>query len=291
MGGHAGASSDPSMGGGFHVSEIYGTVSLQLLEENDFRPATSLVTARFYDRPPRSVPRLRLEDAEGDCEFLVADIASCLDDCESGFQCVADDECEPYPEVEDVGDLRVTGLNVGEALLESFAPSFFYQSEALPYPPCEPGDAITLKGELFSAEAPCIAPLVVEGVAPRVRRDEVVALQWEVPGDPSLSRIRILLDVSHHGGKKGEIVCDVADSGAFTIPESLVTRLVDLGLAGFPSVILTRRSHSPTDLAGVTFEIVAAVERPVDTGIDSCLSDDDCPEGGSCDVERVTCVP
>lgn len=278
------------MGGDSGAPEIYGTVSLQLLSENEFRPAMSVVTARFYDRPPRSIPRLLLEDEDGDCELWVADIPSCPDGCESGFQCVSDDACQPYPEVEDVGDLRVFGLFDGETLLESIAPSFIYQSEALPYPPCEPGDAITLEGELFTAEAPCIAPLVTEGPAPRVRRQEPVSLQWEAPGDPTLARIRILLDISHHGGKKGEIVCDVADSGSFDIPASLVTPLVDLGLAGFPSVILTRRVHSPTHLEGVSLEIVAAVQRPVDTGVDSCLSDDDCPEGSSCDVERVTCA-
>jgi hypothetical protein len=202
----------------------------------------------------------------------------------------------PYPDSQDVGDITVRGLDLdtGSVTLEPFAPSFFYQSAELAYPPCREGTPLHLESAAFTAEATCIAPLIVDQDPVRVRTGEPVSLTWDPPGsaeDPSQSttRIQILLDISHHGGKRGDILCDVPDSGSYTIPQNMVAALVDLGLAGFPSVILTRRSTGTTTLPEVNFIVAATVERPVDTGVHSCLNDEDCPGGQTCNRQTVTC--
>jgi hypothetical protein len=173
--------------------------------------------------------------------------------------------------------------------LAPFAPNFFYQSEELAYPPCAEGDSLGLEAEAFSAQAPCIAPLVVPTAQIPVRADEPVELTWEPPGDETLARVHILLDVSHHGGKRGDIVCDVPDNGSYEIPASLVNPLLEQGLAGFPWVILTRRVRSSSTLSDVSFSVLASAERSVDTGVQSCLGDEECPDGQLCDRATVMC--
>jgi hypothetical protein len=198
-----------------------------------------------------------------------------------------------FPRVEDVGIVRVQGLSVGELVLDPVSPSFQYQSQRLEAAPCAPGQLLRLESPHFSGESSCIEALVVDATAiPAVRREAPVHLDWDGPVDETLSRVHILLDVSHHGGKRGDIVCDVPDTGSFDIPAALVTALVDLGLAGFPSVILTRSNSGTSSAPNVSFGATSTVERPVDTGVRSCLQDDGtngCPSGQRCDQDSLIC--
>jgi hypothetical protein len=122
-----------------------------------------------------------------------------------------------------------------------------------------------------------------------VRADEPLTIQWQETAAPDLARIEILLDISHHGGKRGDIVCEVDDSGSHTIPAALVSALIEMGTAGFPSVIVSRVARRAASLQGVDFVVQSTVQRPVDTGVQSCLQDTDCPDGRTCDRATVTC--
>ena len=125
--------------------------------------------------------------------------------------------------------------------------------------------------------------------APEVRAGEGLLVSWVAPGVEDVSRIHLVLDVAHHGGKKGEIVCDVADTGSFEIPESLVTELVNLGLAGFPTILVTRMAGAAGSLEpDVALTIASPIERLVNTGVTSCTDDTECPDGTTCRVD-LTC--
>jgi len=93
----------------------------------------------------------------------------------------------------------------------------------------------------------------------------------------------VKLDVSHHGGSKGEIDCDVADTGELEVAASLVTELLGLGLAGFPTINLNRVAEG-ADAANpnVTLVLSSDVTRAVDTGVVSCLDDNACAKGETC---------
>jgi hypothetical protein len=136
-----------------------------------------------------------------------------------------------------------------------------------------------------------VAPLELTAAVPvPIKRAQPVALTWKAPGVAGLSRVKVYLDIAHYGGKKGEIDCDVADTGSFQIPAPLVTSLVDLGVAGFPTIVLTReaRAASPTE-AGVTLAISSAIERPVDTGNRDCDEKTPCPPGQTCVMSVYLC--
>jgi hypothetical protein len=196
-----------------------------------------------------------------------------------------------FPAAQNVGVVQVEGLGSEPVAMDPFPPSFAYQSTALPYPPCQEGDAVRLVADSFSAQTRCIAPLMIDGTdVISVKRDQPVKLVWDAPLQTDLARMQIRLDVSHHGGKKGEIDCDVPDTGAFDIPAALVTALVDLGLAGYPTIVLTRVASAPsTKQPGVTLAVSASVEQEVDTGIQSCTEDANCPTEQLCNTDKLTC--
>ena len=84
-----------------------------------------------------------------------------------------------------------------------------YQSPSLAYPPCEAGASVTAAATGVSLRADCIAPLELSGPDPiPVKTGEPVHLTWVPAAQGAASRVRIKLDVSHHGGSKGEIDCD-----------------------------------------------------------------------------------
>jgi len=95
----------------------------------------------------------------------------------------------------------------------------------------------------------------------------------------------VKLDISHHGGSKGMIECDTDDDGALDIPSELVTSLLDLGAAGYPTIIVTRHSDGSTRIAPgfVHLSAASSVEKAVGVpGLSSCNEDTDCLMGKTC---------
>jgi hypothetical protein len=71
----------------------------------------------------------------------------------------------------------------------------------------------------------------------------------------------------------------------------MVAKLIDLGVAGYPSVIVTRASSglTSTRVDRVALAIDSKVERYVTLqGLDSCTSGTDCPSGKTCQSD-LTC--
>jgi hypothetical protein len=122
-----------------------------------------------------------------------------------------------------------------------------------------------------------------------VQAKQAVHLTWEAAAEGATSRIRIKLDVSHHGGSKGEIDCEVPDNGAFDIPEPLVTELLGLGLAGFPTINLNRIAvGTDANNPHLSIALSSDITRAVDTGVVSCLDASSCPDGQMC-LDGGTC--
>jgi hypothetical protein len=282
--GSAGATSAPTLTGTF-------TLSLKDAVEATMTEAFSVAGGTVYDGAIPPVFPLVVEREEHDCQLLKPKIPFCSGGCGGDAACVDDETCAPYPKAQNVGIVRLDGLGAAPVTMGPFPPSFAYQSSALAYPPCVEGDAVRLQADGFRVQAACVAPLVVPNTdVLTVNRGQAVKLAWEPPTYPYLTRLLIRLDVSHHGGKKGEIECDVPDNGGFEIPASLVTALVDLGLAGYPTIVLTRvASASSMEQPDVKFVVSSGVEREVDTGITSCTDDTTCPAGQLCNTDKLTC--
>jgi hypothetical protein len=162
-----------------------------------------------------------------------------------------------------------------------------------PFPPCAEGASVTVRSDKFTVATSCITALALTSPVPiPVKAGAPTQITWTAPGKTGSSRIVIELEIAHHGGYKGQIDCEVADTGSFDIPAPLVTALVNLGLAGYPSVAVTRISrNAPANEPGVKLTVLSRQEVAVDTGVVSCGGSDSppCPSGMACDDSLKIC--
>lgn len=283
----AGASADAG-GTGSPTSELVGSFLVKLVAQKDDTPAHASFLGKLFDAPPLPLVPLVLDSEVGDCRLLVPEVPFCDPPCMASA-CTADDVCTPFPTPQSAGTVLVHGLGDEPLELEPVGSSFTYMPASLPYPPCDAGEPIRVEADAFELESACIAPIVLPDDEIVVRSGQSAMISWTA-GEVATARVRIVLDIAHHGGQKGEISCDVPDTGTFQIPEELVTKLVSLGVAGFPTVVVSRvTSDAAENLPAVTLTVSAEVERVVDTGNVSCLTDDDCPDRMSCDPMTLIC--
>jgi hypothetical protein len=269
-------------GGGAPVGgNIHGSVVLTFAPPANGEDGHASLIGRFFDAATPEPFPLALSDEQGDCRLLVPDLPFCAEACTPDV-CTADDECTPYPKPQSIGTLSVTGLGA-PVEIEPKSSMLIYQPASLGYPPCTAGEAVAAKAPGLDLEATCVAQLELTGPDPiPVKSGMPVAVSWK-PQAGDGTRIRIGLDVSHHGGKKGQIDCEVDDTGSFEIPEPLVTKLISLGLAGFPTINVNRVSVGTSSATpNISLLISSDVTRAVDTGVVSCLDDSACEEPEVC---------
>jgi hypothetical protein len=284
-GGGAGGTASSDSGG---APALRGSVVVSMVAPSAENEGYSAVLGRFFDGPtPPAIP-LELDSEQGDCKLLVPSNPFCDTPCAPDV-CTADDVCTKYPTPLAVGSLTLEGL--GDTIqVEPSTSKSIYQSPSLPYPPCSDGSTVTASAADFTLEAECILPLELSGPDPiPVAAGEPVRVTWEPAPATAHSRIRIGLDLAHHGGKKGEIDCEVPDTGSFEIPEPLVTKLVGLGLAGYPTISVSRVSvGTDARLSDVVLLMSQSLQRAVDTGVESCQEDVECTAPKLCGPTR-TC--
>jgi hypothetical protein len=286
-GGSAGTESDDSTGSIF-------TIKLDPLTE------TTNIQGQVCDARPltdRLIVWDMTQEKEG-CKLLEPRTPFCYPPCEVGG-CVEDYVCAAEHNCFDVGTVNIKGLQNAEGKeslsLRLVVKKYNPPSENLLYPPFAEGDPVRLEAsgaeavEAFSIESSGIAPLEVltpDGVF--MDYDTPVTLEWVPATIADNSRIEIRVDISHHGGQRGEIVCDVADTGSFEIPADMVTALMDLGYAGLPSLTVERFALGSTTIAQgrVDLRVSSIVEQMIDIpGLISCSepgSAEGCPEGQIC---------
>lgn len=271
--GHAAASAIPHR-------EPHGGVNVDLAPASDSGAGYTTVIARFFDGPTPEASPLKLDSELGDCKLWVPDFPFCSEPC-APDACTADEECTPYPSPLGVGTLTIEGL--GPVLtLQPSSTMQVYQAPSLANPACPAGAPVTASASDLQLEATCIPQLELSGPDPiTVMSGQAVKVSWVAAA--AEARIRIGLDVAHHGGKKGEIDCDVPDTGSFEIPEPLVTKLVGLGVAGYPTINVTRVSRAvDASRKEVQLLLSSNVVRAVDTGVKSCQESSQCPQGQAC---------
>jgi len=300
----SGARSDS---GAAALLEVTGNFQIDLVPEvlaTADRPAaapfTKLVGQALDGKTPES-PVWTMTAQDGDCQLFVPSLPFCDPTCANSTVCVAGGVCAGYPRGIDLGTVTLRGVQGEQSIaMKPVPPKYTYQlpgSAHLSYPPFAPGDEVRIEvegGEVpaFTVGAPAIAPLELLGAHDvDFTADAATALRW-TPARSEGTRIRVLVDVSHHGGRKGEIRCDVEDSGALDISAALGAKLIELGLAGNPTVDVIRESASSVAVAAgrVGLRVASKVTRPLRIpGLIACTApgaQDVCPDGQLCQPEH-----
>ncbi len=290
----ASASGGSASGGSPSTSdEIVGAFLTELIEATDSAEARTAISGKVYDAPTPANIVWNEEATSGDCVLSTPSTPFCDPGCVGGDVCGADGTCHAYPSAQDVGDVVVTGLGDAPFTIEPIANGYQLPGGVeLPYPPADEGASVSfaVPGGSYSAftlETAMVAPLEWEASL-MLDRDGPIALEWVAPGDAELARMLVLVDLSHHGGTKGKIECDLPDTGSAEIPAELVTALIDLGVAGFPKITLTRVAASEIAIAPgrVSLQVLSSITQEVEVaGYTSCTADtqaEDCAAAETC---------
>jgi hypothetical protein len=284
-----------------------GQFSVQLVAPD---PATATTKARegsttiigtVGDKPTAEPIVWETRSEQDRCQLRVPRVPFCDPACGSDV-CIEDYTCEPDRMLLSIGTASVSGVRTdsGADQVELTSVRNTYQNgvTTLPYPAFDEGDAITLRAT--GSDAVPALEITGSGIArlevPEDREyvvsgDQDLVLTWSPPGRADLSRIQIKLDISHHGGTKGEIACDVDDDGAFELPAAMIGELMALGVAGFPTIVITRSASDSAQLpmGRVHLRIYEYAERSVSiAGLVSCGSAADCPSDQTCRDDK-TC--
>ena len=277
------AAGDPPSGAACAKEERLGSFVFNLTDtRTSFRGAISNGVA------VNAIPDLLA--TEGSCVLEGVPNLFCATPCESGQICAGDDQCVPAPEKVSAGTVTVTGLST-EVVEEPNPITLEYSSTFEdPYPGFVPGASLMLTASGDTAPA---FSLVGEGVGLVTSTLETAVIEtgadlelsWNADGATEHSQMAILLTVDAHGGTSGWITCVADDSGSFTVPADLIQQLIDLGLSGFPSVVLTRQTVDAQAVADGCVDLTVGSELKLPVSIDgliSCNNSDECPEGQTC---------
>jgi hypothetical protein len=270
------------------------------IAENSATAGFSSVLGKVYDGPVPEALVWTERQRDGDCRLLVPSVPFCGGGCGGSEVCVADDKCLAQPTALDAGSITVRGVRTEagatEFTLTPVRNTYVNAGDIkLPYPPFQEGAAV----ELIAAGAR-VSPFQImgKGIVPlelpldaayQLAADQPLALSWQAPGIAGVSRVSVKLDISHHGGTKGKIECEAEDNGTLVIPAAMTTELLALGIAGFPTVAVTRSSVASTSIpeGRVDLQIYSYVERRIEIdGLMSCTEDSQCQGGLTCGSDK-----
>lgn len=266
------------------------------------RAGSTTIIGSVGDKPETENKVWELDSESDDCQLLIPRVPFCDPSCRSTEVCVEDGMCVEQRAAIDVGTVTVSGVmtTAGESSATLISARNIYQNgtTTLPFPAFAEGDPITLAATgagsipAFEIESNGIAALeVIPRAEYVISGDTDLLLEWMVPSDPSTSRILVKLDISHHGGEKGKIECDTADDGELTVPKAMIADLIALGVAGFPTVKITRGADGVAQLPSgrVRLHVYQYDERAVTIpGVVSCESEAQCQSGETC-LDNKTC--
>jgi hypothetical protein len=233
--------------------------------------------------------------SDSNCKVYKYSLQGCFEpECTGDEVCVAKNVCEARPSLVSVGDVSVDG--VGPSPLKLTATNNDYQYPLnLPYPGVTEGQPVTLTGtggvfSAFTVSAKGVAPLVLSNSSYLISKNQPLALNW-TPGAASVgAEVTVTLNISKHGGSAGYMQCKTTDSGSLTIAADVLQKLVDLGTAGFPELIVRRSTHgeATVNTGKISLDVEAEAKPALNIeGQCSCFNNSDC---GSCtDKTKTSC--
>ncbi len=277
-----------------------GTFSVQLVAPSMMAMGYTNVVGRIGDRTTPEQIVWEVASTDGDCRLLTPRVPFCSTPCGSGAACVENNTCRPFPTAQTAGTVRATGIrtSTGATTFDMNPVANTYQPPGevtLPFPAFAEGDTLRLAAAgsatvpAFTLEARGITPLTLTSASIVVTTGQPVTLAWRASTQAN-QRVTVRLDISHHGGTRGVISCETADDGELSIGATLITRLVALGVAGFPSIVVRRSTVGSTGVPAGRVELVVASEIESYVTIPnlrSCTGDSDC-DGGTCQAD-LTC--
>lgn len=292
--GAAGTGGGAGTGGATDPNASLGGFTAKLLDQT---PGASQLTASVNDKAKHELVIYEAAAKEGDCTLVKPRVPFCSTPCTLPNACIEDETCANNEQTpQDLGTVTFKGIKTKAGAtsvqLENAA-NYYGTAEALEFPPFAEGDDVSVEttGGAFAPitlHAKGIAPLVIPAGDIAIEKGKPLVLTWTPKGASSDATIHVMIDISHHGGTKGRILCDAPDNGSLTIAASLITPLYNLGFSGYPSIDVTRSSMGMTSLSQgrVSLNVIQVIQRFITIpGLISCQDSTDCPMGKTCQTD------
>lgn len=234
---------------------------------------------------------------EGDCQVLRRGNPYCDPGCDPGYTCDFDGVCVAYPVNQDLGTVSISGM-VQAVEMEAVFPGNTYYDTTLPHPGYVTGEVLTLSmpgGVYGPAELHGVGvePFEMDGVSWVLDEDADLALSWPAPTTEVVrSEIAVSISIDQHGITPSTLECVFEDDGEGTVSAAAIGELVAVGVTGFPSGSIVRRTVDSAAAGDGCMEFTVSAPRTVTVdvvGYTPCVSDEDCPEGETCDLEFQIC--
>jgi hypothetical protein len=303
--GGGGEGGDPDAGGGGEADAgpwllagacVQNTRVGEAALVHDPNGASGSFTATITDTlVPNTVLTEREQD--GPCGIWQRVNPFCDPPCTPGTEtCSTDMTCIPAPRNQRAGTVTVTGAAAPISLEPNGAN--YYQVTSLPNPPFAPGERILLEASgdqiaAFSLRGVGIAPLELpEGESFVVRDGQPLDLAWDTTGTED-STVYVELTVDQHGNSPVKLICEVPDTGSFSIPAGILGTFVGYGVTGFPNIKIVRRSADSITVAQGCIDLQVrsgSTEELVVEGHTPCVNDTQCPAPLTCDETIQTCI-
>jgi hypothetical protein len=272
---------------------------VEATETTQARDGYTSVLGKIYNGPTPQAVIWEAGTVSGDCTLYKPRVPFCEEPCGGSAVCVEDDICMDYPATLNGGVVTVQGIKTSDnkTVFTMKPVSNIYQStDTHPFPAFDEGTNISFSAagdavKKFTIASKGIAPLNLLNETIPIEDSQPLLLKWNIPADKEISSIHVKMDISTHGGSKGKIECDTADDGELELGADIVDELVDLGVAGFPTVKITRSAvgNYSSEYGIITLTISSEVEKEVlIDGLVSCNEDEDCPDGETCQ-DDLTC--
>lgn len=266
---------------------LWGDFPLRVLEDS----STDL-QGQVLDGPTRSALGATEESKRvGACRVLKQQHPFCDPACAAGSACTPSGCVREGKPTVNVGTVEISGATMPVTIMPTGSNVYFAS------PGVVPGAALTLTargGALpgFSLRGRGVS--VVETPTPPllVQKSRPLAVTWTPAPAAGKAQMVLVLNIARHAGNPGWLECLVEDTGTFQIDATLIDGLLELGVGGFASLSLSRRSVDSTMVGGgcVEFSVYSDFTRDVDVeGYRSCNADKPCPAPMTCDGNTMLC--
>jgi hypothetical protein len=248
------------------------------------------VQGQVYDAvaPSRLLETL---GTEGACAWVKAPSLVCNPSCPTSQTCGVGNVCVDAPVAQDVGTVTVAGL-LADVSMPPRPPVYYYNfTGTLPHPGFAAGAGMKLEAPGLSLLGWGIDPLTIDATTIGVQTGAAVPVTWSAPSQQGPSKIEISLNVNGHGLVGSHVECLADDTGSFTIPEPMVTSLLNDGMSGFPTLTVRRTTTDSAETASgcVELDVESAVTLDVlIPGLQSCDGNEDCTAPQTCQPD-LTC--
>lgn len=255
----------------------------------------SIVDGKVFDSVnPANI--LKEVKVAGDCRMLQLIYPVCLPPCGPGFTCDYDGSCIKYPEQKDIGTVTVEGLSQ-TVVMTPKPPSNSYFDTKLPHPAFVDGALIHVTSTVGYAgklDMYGIGSNPIQMVEPNwtIERNKPLVVAWDPAPEGARTKVELRLNIDQHGNSPVNLFCELPDTGQVEIAAELINQLYEFGVSGYPNARLSRRTVDSMEIVSGCIDFI--VGAPKSAGITivghyPCSSQNDCPEGLTCNFAIETC--